>query len=307
MGIAKGAAKILLKEASRRPFGGRVLTLGKQDIFLSYDLFSEISNEFGVKLCPVNVALSHKPAFAEKLLISDVCFIQSLGFSEVKSLDNSDYESADYVFDLNNNEVPEDLFQAFDVIIDGGTIEHVFHLPNALNNIFKMLRLGGRIIHLSPSSNHMDHGFYMFSPTLFWDFYTTNKFEVNYFELFRYTQRHDIDPWEISDYRPGCLGAIQFGGLDDGMYGIACIVTKTKDSTGRVIPQQGSYLTAWGISDQAKIEEGIETPQSYYLKLREYAKDTLKHFPFIYRAVRFIVNRILPQRKGLHLKIVARY
>jgi len=32
MGINKGLAKLLLKEASRRPFEGQVLTLGKQDI-----------------------------------------------------------------------------------------------------------------------------------------------------------------------------------------------------------------------------------------------------------------------------------
>ena len=62
------------------------------------------------------------------------------------------------------------------MIIDGGTMEHIFHIPNVLNNIYRMLRVGGRIIHISPSSNYVDHGFYSFSPTLFYDFYQTNKF-----------------------------------------------------------------------------------------------------------------------------------
>src|SRR5207249_3920994 len=97
-------------------------------------------------------------------------FFKALGFSEVAAMDYSDFESARYIHDLNSSEPPEHLLENFDVIIDGGTIEHVFHIPNVLNSIHKMLRPHGRTIHMSPSSNHIDHGFYMFSPTLFWDF-----------------------------------------------------------------------------------------------------------------------------------------
>lgn len=211
MGIAKDAARMLRLEASRRPFGGRVLTLGRQDIYPS-------------------TAGQH---------ISDDTFWRSLGFAESKVLDLFD-ESADYIFDLNSSEVPEHLLEAFDVIIDGGTLEHIFHIPNALSNICKMLRQGGRIIHLAPSSNHTDHGFYMFSPVLFWSFYKTNGFEINSIQMFRYT-RDVTNPWKITDYQPDCLRPIVLGGLDNGMYGIACIVTKTQDSAGSIIPQQGEF------------------------------------------------------------------
>jgi hypothetical protein len=272
--------------------------------------------EFGVELSnPGNVTLSAKADFAAKEYISDDCLLRSLGFSETKVVDFSDYESADYIFDLNSGEVPEHLVEAFDVIIDGGTIEHVFHIPNALSNIYRMLRQGGRIIHISPSSNHTDHGFYMLSPTLFWDFYTANKFEVNTFQVFRYTPRHYMDPWIISDYQPGCLDRVSFGGLDDGMYGIICIVTKTKDSTGNVIPQQGSYVySIWRIKDRAEDrEETSQTFVSHYSKF-QVIKEAIKRFPLLYQVLRLLVKlirsffqRLQPPRKGLGLRVVARY
>ncbi len=143
MGIAKGTEKVLLKEASRRPFKGRILTLGRQDIWFSYDLLQKMAAEFDAKLSkPGDISLSHKKRFATKGYISDDCLFKSLGFSESKALDVSNYESAHYIFDLNNAEVPKQLFKTFDVIIDGGTIEHIFHIPNTLNNIYKMLRQG---------------------------------------------------------------------------------------------------------------------------------------------------------------------
>ncbi len=272
MGIAKGTAKVLLKEASRRPFKGRILTLGRQDIWFSYDLLQKMAAEFDAKLSkPGDISLSHKKRFATKGYISDDCLFKSLGFSESKALDVSNYESAHYIFDLNNAEVPKQLFKTFDVIIDGGTIEHIFHIPNTLNNIYKMLRQGGRIIHICPSSNHIDHGFYMFSPTLLWDFYETNKFDINNFQLFRHTPRHWVDPWEISDYQPGCLGRVSYGGLDDSMYGIICIATKTKDSTGHVVPQQGDYpYSTWKAKHKLKGQRRQQSPKGLGLEIIAY-------------------------------------
>jgi hypothetical protein len=332
MGIAKGAVKVLLKELSRRPFRGQVLTLGRQDIFISYDVLQKIAEEFGVELSkPESIMLSHKPELAAKGFISDDCLFQSLGFSTFKTLDYSDYESAHYIFDLNKSEIPEYLCEAFDVIIDGGTIEHVFHIPSALNNIYKMLRYEGRIIHLSPSSNYMDHGFYMFSPTLFENFYTTNKFEINNIQLIRHTQHPDDDPWEISNYQSGCLdNGVSFGGLDDGMYAIICIATKTKNSTGHIIPQQRIYVyDIWKVQERQQDSRiTIEKTDSFFSYLRSSnLTSAIKRFPFLFLVLQLFAKlfrsifRILKKLslsisrvrlscrppKGLGLKIVDRY
>ncbi len=246
MGIATGGAKLILQEASRRPFEGSVLTLGKQNVFFTHADLAAMAAEFGLRLDPrIEPVLSSDPAYARNGFISDVTLFRSLGAENCFSLDCSDFEGSEFVFDLNRNDLPEDLVNRFDLIIDAGTIEHVFHVPNALNNIFRMLRPGGRVIHVSPSSNHVDHGFYMFSPTLFWDFYCANQFEITSAQVFRYTPNHDTDPWEVFDYHPGCLDQISFGGLDDAMYGISLAATKTSRSTGDVVPMQRLYLEWW--------------------------------------------------------------
>src|SRR5205814_1882285 len=110
--------------------------------------------------------------------------------------------NADVLFDLNCGDLPEELKESFDVVLDPGTIEHVFHIPHSLKNIFHMLRLGGRVIHISPSSNHMDHGFYMFSPTFFWDYYTANQFDLSFVKIIRYKPQW-VFPWKIASYSPG--------------------------------------------------------------------------------------------------------
>lgn len=240
MGISKAAVRILMRESKRRPLGGRLLTLGRQDIWISYETLMTLAAEVGVPLNRSgNVTLSHKTWFSERGYLSDDSLFRLLGFADCDSLDYSDYEGATHIFDLNSPNTPAPLANAFDVIVDGGTIEHVFHVPNALKNIFSMLRVGGRILHLAPSSNHIDHGFYMFSPMLFTDFYVANQFEIIVSQVFRYTQRHDVDPWEASNYTPGCLDPVSFGGLDDGLYGVILLATKTDQSTGDAIPQQG--------------------------------------------------------------------
>jgi hypothetical protein len=55
-------------------------------------------------------------------------------------------------------------------------LEHVFAVPTALANLVRMLRVGGRVIHISPCNNFANHGFYQFSPTLLADFYEANAF-----------------------------------------------------------------------------------------------------------------------------------
>jgi SAM-dependent methyltransferase len=239
MGIAKAAVKLMLKEAVQRPLRGTVLQLGKQGVWITYKELQEIAKEFNYPLQdPGPITLSHNPLGRERNCIDDLCLFKSLGFSSCRSLDGSNYEGADYIFDLNQSEVPKELCGQFDFIIDGGTLEHVFHVPNVLKNIYFMLRIGGRIIHLSPSTNHIDHGFYMFSPILFWEFYKTNQFVLHSLNPFRYEIEHDTKPWRIYDYVPGCLENVSAGGLDDKLYGVCCIAEKTKESTGTLIPHQ---------------------------------------------------------------------
>ncbi|MBI5346627.1 MAG: hypothetical protein HZB76_05760 [Chlamydiae bacterium] len=244
MGLAKGAIKILMQEMKRKPFSGSILTLGRQDIFITYEVLQSIAKKFRValqKLKTDEILLSSKEQYKKKNYIADSTLFKALGFSECKTLDISDYESADYIFDLNESRTPKILTTAFDVIIDGGTTEHVFNIPKVLQNIFNMLKFNGRIIHMSPMLNYVDHGFYMFSPRLFWDFYLTNKFEINSFELICHKPKHNAK-WKICKYLPEKVASLSLGGFDSYMYALCCISTKTKLSSGHLIPQGNNYV-----------------------------------------------------------------
>lgn len=235
---------------------GRILTLGRQDVFVTHAELLKLMQEFGRgPLRQAAQVLSRKEQEAREGLISDQFLFDALGFSECLSMDASNYESADIIFDLNKPNTPADLASQWEVVLDGGTMEHVFHVPNFLANIFRLLKVGGRVIHMAPSSNHIDHGFYMFSPTLFWDYYTANNFEINVCQVFRYTTNLYDGLWEVSDYVPGALTPVSLGGLDDALYGVILIATKRERSTCDVIPQQGVYKDGRWQSKPSNAEE----------------------------------------------------
>src|SRR5258706_3246646 len=258
MGINKSAIKVFLHESQRRGLLGRLLTLGRQDVYVTAEELRGTMAEFGGRpVRELRSPLSKKANFAKSNYVSDEYLFSALGFSEWQALDASSYEEADFVFVLNRLDLSDALVNHWDAIFDGGTIEHVFHLPNALRNIFRLLRIGGRIIHIAPSSNHIDHGFYMFSPTLFWDYYTANDFEINACQVFRYTQDLYAGAWQVCDYVPGGLVRVSMGGLDDALYGVILIATKTPKFTCDVVPQQGLYAEHPWESKSADVEDAL--------------------------------------------------
>ena len=94
-------------------------------------------------------------------------------------LDGSAYEGADLVQNLNQP-LPTALHESFDCLLDGGTLEHVFNVPEALASYMKLVKVGGHVMLLDmPATNGCGHGFYQFSPALFWQvFAAQHGFEV---------------------------------------------------------------------------------------------------------------------------------
>ena len=172
---------------------------------------------------------------------------ENLIVATTTSLDVNDYEDSTLSLDLNQAGVSEELHEKFDVIFDGGTIEHVFHLPNALSNLHQLVKVGGTIIHQTPSLPLIDHGFYMFSPTFFYDYYTANNYEIIDLQLVMYSVNSESEPCWFSDYTPGCLAWVSnqgycFPGMNFLVLGA---FKKRESSTGNKIPQQGAYVNHW--------------------------------------------------------------
>lgn len=275
MGVNKIVSKLLVQEASVRPFYGALLQLGKQDIRIS-----RLALESSLKKRGIVFSGSSQ----DNEWMSDTEYFQKLGFSEVCSLDYSDFEGADFAFDMNCRDVPEELKGRFDFIFDGGTMEHVFSVPNVFNNIFDMLKVGGTIIHFSPVFNHVDHGFYFFSPTLFRDFYAANGFETKKIFLIKQGFWRSIysSYLENAPDHEHIRGPI---GFKEGMY-LFCVSKKTSASTGSVYPSQGHYLQEWRQDSQTKSKSKF-----YRTSIKAKAKRALPSF--VYWALReWYVNSI---------------
>lgn len=97
--------------------------------------------------------------------------LRAIGAASIQSLDISDYEGCDLVFDLTRDVAESELaartIERFDTILDYGTSEHVFNAPQALVNAWNMLRAGGRYIFDLPVTGWSSHGLYQFSPNYF--------------------------------------------------------------------------------------------------------------------------------------------
>lgn len=241
MGLKKESVLLLMKEGLREPFNGRIVTLGRQDVLVTHEELIELANQVNYPLRLLSdVELSDKFDMKKLKCISDRSLFFMLGFDDLKSVDFSSYENADVIYDLNQDLLPVDLVSSANVVLDPGTIEHVFHVPNSLKNIFNMLKVGGRVMHIAPSSNHMDHGFYMFSPTLFRDYYFVNQFDLQPLKIIRYRPQSCLS-WKIATYFPPFFQSFSFGGLDAHMYAVYCIAKKTALSSSDRIPQQSHY------------------------------------------------------------------
>ncbi len=223
MGIGRMAANLLIAEGKARPFSGRVLQLGRQDV-------------------------GYRPEGYDGPL-EDEPFLEWLGFETVHSCDVSDYERPTFRADLNEADagLPP---TCYDVILDGGTLEHVFHLPNALANVHGSLKVGGRVIHVNGVSNWVEHGFYSFSPCFWWDYYAANRYRMEECLMVCSTADENAERHAYR-YKPGCIDDVKRGnfgtaawfGLD--VWECWFVATKTPESTSGVIPQQRRLSALW--------------------------------------------------------------
>lgn len=104
--------------------------------------------------------------------------LRMLGADTVESFDASSFEGATHIHDFN---LPiADSFKAkYSTVLDGGTLEHVFNYPVALQNCMELIREGGHFLAITPTNNFSGHGFYQFSPELFFRVFSdANGFEI---------------------------------------------------------------------------------------------------------------------------------
>lgn len=159
MGFDVSAINFLFHSRKKGVTFGKTLMLGRQSYQLDKSYLEKCFRQNGEDDSKVASLLKEDKEYVEP-------FLRFLGAETVHSMDASDYEKATLVHDLNQP-VPESLHQQYDVVIDAGTFEHIFNFPQVISNAMKMVKPGGHLISITPSNNFFGHGFYQFSPELF--------------------------------------------------------------------------------------------------------------------------------------------
>ena len=136
----------------------RTAMIGRQEIFFTEEDFAFIKKRVGLPLdYDRSIGIGQ---FAEALF-------KKFGARSVDAIDASDYEGANVITDLNKP-IREELRGRYTLCADFGSIEHIFNIPQVIDNIFALLVEGGTVIVQSQANGFAGHGFYQLSPELFY-------------------------------------------------------------------------------------------------------------------------------------------
>jgi hypothetical protein len=148
-----------------------VATLGRQTLNGSFVEFQKLFKRLGFDQDQIREIISRENRYSEP-------FLKTLGAGEIDTFDASDYEGASQVWDMNLP-ISEDFKEKYSLMIDSGSLEHIFNFPQAMKNCMEMVKLDGHMIGVTPANNFFGHGFYQFSPELFFRVFTkANGFEL---------------------------------------------------------------------------------------------------------------------------------
>lgn len=179
MGISANGARILLLAKQHAVAFSSTATIGRQGLHVTQEILSQQLTESGVTFSPeaLSQVYARSKGYAEPLL-------ELFGAKQIVSFDYSDYEGCSVVSDFNKP-IPPEFHEKFDLVLDGGSLEHVFNFPQAIKNCMQMVRLGGHFLGLTPANFELGHGFYQFSPELFFRVFSTeNGFSTRWIVLY---------------------------------------------------------------------------------------------------------------------------
>ena len=238
MGISLETLKCIIHAKKNGADFTNTATIGRQAIRHSNEKVVSVLKNSGINIDKDKKVT--QDGFAEDLL-------KILGAEKVDSFDYSDYEGATHIHDFNEPIIDE-YKGKYSLVIDGGSLEHVFNFPVAIKNLMEMVSVGGTVISSVPVNNQSGHGFYQISPELFFRvFCEENGFEI--VDVIAYKAKKDNTPiYSISD--PKDLGKrVVVGGL--GPVNI-CVIAKKIENKDIFSswPLQSDYQVEWEKNDK---------------------------------------------------------
>jgi SAM-dependent methyltransferase len=112
-------------------------------------------------------------------------FYEKLGFASYTCIDING-EGGAVRLDLNTTDIISDLEvdRQFDIVTNHGTTEHVFNQANCFRLMHAWTKPGGLMVHVLPTQDYVNHGFFNYQPVFFHDLAWANSYE----ELYHYKE-----------------------------------------------------------------------------------------------------------------------
>lgn len=235
MGLSNGNMALVLMAMRNARARDAVATIGKQVFWPSRSFLERALAASGSTLTVEEVfaAVGSRRDGSE--------FFKLLGAAHVDEVDASDYEGASIVHDMNIPLPPQHRHR-YDVVFDGGSLEHIFDVRQVLENIGSMLKVGGLFVGTTPANNLLGHGFYQFSPELFYRYFSpANGWGFTAVFLCE----HQRDPpgfWFVED--PQIRGR-RIEIQTRSQLNVLVVAERTANIPSPVTPQQSDYVLAW--------------------------------------------------------------
>jgi hypothetical protein len=141
-----------------------------------------------------------------------------------------------------NSGLPGEVKEQYTTVLDGGSLEHVFNFPMAIRNCMEMVSVGGHYLGITPANNLMGHGFYQFSPELYFSvFARENGFDL--ISLIACEDRKRATWYAVRSPREVRRRVTLTNAVPVSLLIVAKRVMKTV--IFETTPQQNDYLSVW--------------------------------------------------------------
>lgn len=259
MAITKNDCTLLFHSKKLGVSYKETLTLGRLNLYVTEAEIEQTIQKYN-ELTKEITSVNFSSGYSEPLF-------ELLGANNTNSIDFSEYENATIIHDLNIP-ITDNLKKKFTVIVDGGTIEHVFNFPVAIKNCMDALQIGGHYIGISPANNLMGHGFYQFSPELYFRVFSeSNGFRIKQM-LVCYDTENDTHWYEVADPAVVNSRVVLKNSLPVSLMFIAEKISQK--NVFEETPQQADYTNVWNAFEslkENKIQEKESIIKFYYRKL----------------------------------------
>lgn len=164
MGISIIPGAFLARNRSHVSPGGRGLILGRQRLHMPHQKLQRFLRHVAATGLHLTAdEITQQDGFTETLFAA-------LGYPVMEAMDFTAQEGAAHVHDLNRP-LPPEMYGLFDLVIDGGTSEHIFHIGTALESCHHLLKPGGVFMCFVAADGWFGHGFFQTGPDVPWRYW----------------------------------------------------------------------------------------------------------------------------------------